>query len=94
MTLPADADAPVRTREGLIFRPVGSEWVVYDPAADELHALNVTSALIWEMCDGETSVEAMAEAIHDLLEGAPPVPEVVPQVRDALATLRTKGLLA
>jgi PqqD family protein of HPr-rel-A system len=35
------------------------ELVLYDPATAATHALNVTAALIWEMCDGSLPFAAI-----------------------------------
>ena len=83
-----------KVRADVVFRPVGEEWVVYDPAAGELHALNVTAALVWEMCDGETTREEMAAALGEVLSDAPPVTELGQHVDAALADFRARGLLA
>ncbi len=82
-----------RGRDGLVFRPVGEEWVVWDPEQDELHVLNLTSAMIWRLCDGTASVEAMVEALADTLPDAPGPAAIEVAVRETVARFEALGLL-
>jgi len=51
-------------KAGVICKKMGEETVLYDPATEALHVLNPTSHFIWNLCDGEHSLEAMIEAIR------------------------------
>ena len=44
----------------------GSETAVFNPDTGVLHLMNASALAIWEMCDGETTPEEMAEAIDEL----------------------------
>ncbi len=48
----------------MLFRQVDEEWVVYDPAANELHVLNLSAALVWSHCTGENAPAEIAEALQ------------------------------
>jgi PqqD family protein of HPr-rel-A system len=54
-----------QAREDVLFRQVDDEWVVFDPAANELHVLNLSAALIWSHCTGEHSRDEIAEALQE-----------------------------
>jgi PqqD family protein of HPr-rel-A system len=56
---------PIRS-EGAWLRATGDENAVYDPATGGLHLLNETARAIWELCDGETTVDEMISAICEL----------------------------
>ena len=84
---------PPTRRSDVVFRPVGSEWVVYDPENNEMHVLNLTSALVWEMCRGDTSPEEMATLLAELLTDAPGPDVLRMHVTDALAAFTERGLL-
>lgn len=56
--------ATPKAREDVVFRPLADEWVLFDPRRHLLHVLNLTAALVWSHCDGETSVEALVEALE------------------------------
>ena len=54
-----------KTRSDLGVVEVGAELIVYDPAAEHVHHLNPSAALVFGLCDGtatmrETSVELAA----------------------------------
>ena len=55
-------------------RQVGEVWVrresdeaaIDDPLSGALHRLNPSALAIWELCDGDTTVEEMAAAIAEV----------------------------
>jgi PqqD family protein of HPr-rel-A system len=53
-------------REGVWFRTSGDENAVFDPATGGLHLLNETARAIWELCDGQTTLEEMVVAICEV----------------------------
>lgn len=54
-------------RRGEIWRPMGQEGTtIYERETDGLHVLNPSALAIWELCDGHTTPEEMAEAISEL----------------------------
>jgi PqqD family protein of HPr-rel-A system len=66
--------------------------VVYDPKTGEVHYLNATAALVFQLCDGSGSVQEIA---GDLAEAfGLPGEEVAEQVEALVASLREAGLLA
>jgi Coenzyme PQQ synthesis protein D (PqqD) len=56
---------PLR-RSDVWVRQVNQENAIYDPQGGTVHLLNETALAIWQLCDGETSVEEMVGAICDL----------------------------
>lgn len=44
----------------------GEEVAVYDPDTETLTLMNPSAFAIWELCDGETSPEEMAQAVAEL----------------------------
>lgn len=81
---------PVR-REGVWLRATGEENAVYDPATGGLHLLNETARAIWELCDGETTVEEMITAICELTGLHPDV--VTEDVQRTLAEFEQLGII-
>jgi len=64
MTIDGNAK-PVRNGQAWVRR--GSEdTAIYNPETGVLHLLNPSALAIWELCDGETTVEEMAAAIDEL----------------------------
>ena len=68
---------------------LGDEASVYDWAHTKVHALNPTAACVWRLCDGATSVDAIAAVLHREM-GIPEADAVVDLTLKELAGL---GLL-
>lgn len=47
-------------------RQADDENAVFDPASGKVHLLNATALAIWQLCDGETTIGEMVEAICKL----------------------------
>ena len=63
--------------EGLEVNQVADGLVVYQAAPEQVHYLNNTSAVIFELCEGHRSIEEIAEQVQDVFSlPAPPVDEV------------------
>jgi len=54
-----EESVPRARQEGLIVQELQDELLVYDLARQKAHCLNRTAALIWNRCDGKTSVEEL-----------------------------------
>ncbi len=65
MNTPVLSKRPIRNPEVWLRKAVG-ETAIYDPANGAVHLLNETALAIWELCDGETTVEEMVTAVCDL----------------------------
>ncbi len=81
-----------RAREDVLFRQVDDEWVVFDPAANELHVLNLSAAIVWSHCTGDRTPEEIAGKLQEAygLESE----RALTDVRVALARFDEAGLLA
>jgi hypothetical protein len=55
---------PEARKEGLVVQELSGEVLVYDRERNKAHCLNSTAALVWEYCDGKTSVAQIARAIE------------------------------
>jgi hypothetical protein len=60
MTERIEQQLPLARRERLLVEELPDEVLVYDLDRNKAHCLNQTAALIWNHCDGLTSVEEMA----------------------------------
>ncbi len=49
-------------------RLVAGERVVLDPETNQLHQLNVTAAVVWELCDGERTIREIAAELQARFE--------------------------
>jgi len=75
-----------------MFRQVDDEWVVFDPASNDLHVLNLSAALIWSHLTGDCSEEEIVGAVHEAFGIEAQQAEA--DVRAALERFRGAGLLA
>lgn len=82
-----------RAREDVVFRQLDEEWVVFDPARDKLHALNLTAALVWSHLSGELSVAEIAQEIAGAFDPAQSGEAIVGDVARAVQRFRDEGLL-
>jgi hypothetical protein len=65
--------------------PVGNDLLLYSPRNEVIFALNQTSALIWNLCDGSRTV---AEIVEILCEAYPDAAADIPaQVEETLGKL-------
>lgn len=55
---------PKARKENLVIEELPGEVLVYDLNLHKAHCLNQTAALVWEHCDGQTSVKQMVEILR------------------------------
>ncbi len=54
---------PIRKPE-ITVKDIGGETLLYSTKAEVIHVLNATAKLIWELCDGEHTVEDIERVIR------------------------------
>src|SRR5216683_761949 len=59
---------PKARQDRLLVQEVGDELVVYDQERDHAHCLNRTAALVWRLCDGQTSVAELTGMLQKELK--------------------------
>lgn len=72
---------------------LGDEAILYTSTAEEIHLLNPTARVIWELCDGEHTLEDMAQALQSAF-AVPEGTDLMADVARVLQTFATKGLLS
>lgn len=75
---------PAARSSRLLVRELAEEVLVYDEEGHRAHCLNRTAALVWQHCDGRTSVPLIAERVGTQLS-ARVTEEVVWLALDQLA---------
>jgi hypothetical protein len=86
-----DASHRFETAADLDVEEAEDGLVVYDPAADTVHHLNKTAAIIFGLCDGTRAAPAIADELARLFSlDEPPLPETL----DCLDELSQKGLVS
>ena len=89
-----DSSHRPKTREGLIFRQLDEEWVVYDSDGEQLHVLNGTAVLVWLHCNGDNSTGDIANAVGEVFDQQVDRSSLERDVTDTIAEFASKGLLA
>ncbi len=80
---------PQKQRSGLSTQQVESETVVFNEGTGKVVCLNRIAAVVWELCDGRTSIAAIAQLTSEKLDA--PVTEDL--VNFALRGLQKQKLL-
>ena len=80
---------PKARQEMLTIRNLPEETLVYDLERHKAHCLNPTAALVWQHCDGQTTMAELARVLHDELS----IPNAAAVVRLALEQLDRRHLL-
>lgn len=80
---------PLARREGVIVCEMADETLLYTTDSHKAHCLNRTAAFVWERCDGQTSIPAIAADLHKELG----LPEDEQLVHLALEELNREKLL-
>ena len=62
-----DQYLPVARRARLLVRELAEEVVVYDEERHRAHCLNRTAAIVWQNCDGRTTVSGIAGRVGERL---------------------------
>lgn len=63
-----EPQAPRARKEGLLIQELHGEVLVYDLERDKAHCLNPTAALVWQHCDGQTTIRELARLLEKSLE--------------------------
>jgi hypothetical protein len=80
---------PRARQENLTIRELPDETLVYDQERRTAHCLNTTAALVWRVCDGNTSLEDLARIVARELH----IPQENEIVELALEQLARRHLL-
>lgn len=84
------ATAKPRWVEEVLACGAADELVLYDPRSQVAVALNLSAAALWELCDGERSVE---QIVAELTAAASGTPDLAADVTRALEELSTLGVI-
>ena len=58
---------PNSRKNELVVKEVADETLIYDLRVNKAFCLNETSALVWERCDGKTSIPKISKAVGEKL---------------------------
>jgi hypothetical protein len=78
-------------RPGVSALPLDEELVLYHPESRESFALNQTGAQVWSLCDGEHTIDSIAQEISS--RHAISHEQALSDVRDLIHDLQQSDLL-
>ena len=82
---------PIR-KDGLNVKNMEDDLVIYDSGKDQLHVLNQTARMIWNLCDGNHYVIEIAENMQRLSPSENP-DRIQADVNETIELLQEKGLI-
>lgn len=82
---------PIRNPE-IITKTISQETMLYTAEGELIHQLNPTARLIWELCDGEHTLQDMEQALRSTFSIAPEQ-DVIMDIRRTLDTFASQDLL-
>ena len=82
---------PLR-KPGILVKDIGGETLLYSAEQEAIHILNPVANLIWELCDGEHTVEDMEQTIRAGFSVADER-DVIRDIRQTLEIFAAKELL-
>ena len=91
-TFELTAESVLPKRRELPHRMAGEELLVTDPATGQVHFLNATAALVWENCNGATTLGDCAERLRADFE-IPADVNLVSDLSEIVSQLEAQGLL-
>ena len=83
---------PKKKQKGIITQDIGNEVVLRNADQKTIHVLNTTARIIWDICDGEHTVEDMEHQLRERFS-IPDNVNVLDDILNTLNTLSEKGML-
>lgn len=80
-----------RPREGVIGHTVADEMVLFNTTTETAVSLNLTAAAVWELCDGEASIQRIIEVLAE--DTGMDVNDIAEDVERALLDMEGLALL-
>lgn len=79
-------------KTGVTSRTIGRETILSSETETAIHILNPTAKLVWDLCDGQHSLEEIEKAMRARFALPPDYP-VIRDIQNIIDVLIQKGLL-
>ncbi len=79
-------------KNSFILKDLGDEFLIYSSEHQELHVINPTARLIWDLCDGGHSVTDIEQEMRTHFS-VPAQQDLPSEIRRTIDIFRDKGLL-
>ena len=80
-------------KKNLLLKDLGDEFLIYSAENKEIHIMNPTAQLIWNMCDGEHSLDDIESEVRSHFS-IPPERDIKADIQNTLNIFRRKGLMS
>ena len=84
-------ERPTRV-EGVSESSTDGEVMLYSPGSEKAFLLNNTSAIIWQLCDGQASIKEIVEALEEAFPESKD--QIHTDVVNAIESMASSGVLA
>lgn len=81
-----------KRKSDVVAKDIGHEVILYSSQQEGIHILNPTARLIWELCDGEHTLEEMEQTLRANFSISPDY-NVIEDIQNILDVFDTKELL-
>jgi len=82
---------PKKKQKGVIIQDIGNEVVLRNVDEKTIHVLNTTARIIWELCDGEHTIEDMERQLRETFS-IPDNTNIRNDIVNTLNALSEKGM--
>ena len=79
-------------KNDLTLKDLGDEFLIYSAERKEIHVVNPTGRMIWDMCDGMHSISDMENELRTHFS-VPAERDLAADILTTIGTFREKGLL-
>jgi hypothetical protein len=76
----------------LTLKDLGDEFLIYSSERKEIHVINPTGRMIWDMCDGLHTISEMEKELREHFS-VPAERDLAADIQATIGTFREKGLL-
>ena len=87
----SDRITPIKSPQ-VKLQNLGHETVCYDPVQKAVHILNPTARLIWDLCNGEHTIEEIEGIVRSSFE-IPDGQDLAQDIKNTLETFSVKKLI-
>src|SRR4030042_3625494 len=84
-------DKPLH-KSNLLLKDLGGEFLIYSAEHKEIHVINPTAQLIWELCDGTHTIDEIAQELRAHYSISPES-DVTADIHHPLNIFKSKDLL-
>jgi len=79
-------------KSNLLLKDLGGESLIHSAEHKEIHIINPTARLIWDLCDGTHTIDDIAQELRAHFS-IPPERDVTADIHNTLRILKSKDLL-